>query len=45
MAKPAADDRDIDARRDKVHGGGVTEAVWRHMLGSQDGTVSAAAFT
>src|SRR6266542_5850696 len=35
VAKPAADDRDIDARRDKVHSGGVTEAVWRHMLGSQ----------
>ena len=35
MTEPAADDRDVDARRDEVHGGGMAEAVRRHMLGSQ----------
>ena len=35
MAEPTADDRDVDARRDEVHGGGVPEGVRRHMLGTQ----------
>ena len=35
MAEPASDDRNVDARRDEVHGGGVPEGVWRHMLGTQ----------
>jgi hypothetical protein len=35
VAEPAADDCDVDSRRDEVDGGGVAEAVRRHMLGSQ----------
>lgn len=35
VAKPAADDCDVDARRDEVNGSGVAEAVRRHMLISQ----------
>ena len=35
MAKPTADDSDMDARRDEMHGGGMAEAVRRHMFGSK----------
>ena len=35
MTEPASDDRNVDAGRDEVHGGGVPEGVWRYMLGSQ----------
>lgn len=34
-AKPAADDRDVDTSRDKMHLGGVAEAVRRHVFGVQ----------
>ena len=32
VAKPTADERDVDACRDEVDGGGMAEAVWRDML-------------
>ena len=35
VAKPTADERDVDACRDEVDGGGMAEAVWRCMLRSQ----------
>jgi hypothetical protein len=37
VPKPAADYGDIDACRDEVDRGGVTEAMWRHMLRLQAG--------
>src|SRR5262249_28260939 len=35
MTKPAADDGNVDACRDEVYGGGVSEAVRRHMFNPQ----------
>ena len=35
MTEPASDDRNVDAGRDEVHGGGVPEGVWRYVLGTQ----------
>lgn len=35
MTKPATDNGDVDPRRDEVYGGGVSEAVRRHMLSPQ----------
>ena len=34
MTEPASDDRNVDAGRDEVHGGGVPEGVWRYVLGT-----------
>ena len=34
MTEPASDDRNVDAGRDEVHGGGVPEGVWGYVLGS-----------
>ena len=35
MTEPTADDRNVNAGRDEVHGGGVPEGVWRYVLGPQ----------
>lgn len=35
MTKPAADDGNVDTRRDEVYSGRVSEAVRRHMLNLQ----------
>ena len=35
MAKPAANDRDVDTGRDEMNGGSVAEAVRRHVLAVQ----------
>jgi hypothetical protein len=34
MTEPAADDRDVNARRDEVHGGGMAEAVIKNSVGT-----------
>jgi hypothetical protein len=42
MTEPAADDRDVNARRDEVHGGGMAEAV--RVSGGEDPRASGGRF-